>query len=218
LFYSFSSLNLASLHRYWSPPYFYFRFSWPTDLESASHVSPLAVKVSTKFEVDTTIRCLVIELLLLIRYMTSWPWHLTFSPWSLVIHGGSRGQSIHQVWRSLRLSVLPAHELLPCVSNFCLNEWQEIWDCCEGNKLHSIYPTVGILKDSKNMSHYDSVLLNRLRIGHSRLTHSYLLCVDAPATCQSCGIPLTVKRISGMSQLAWHSWKILRGVFCLRLV
>jgi len=24
----------------------------------------------------------------------------------VVIHGGSRGQSIHQVWRSLRLSVL----------------------------------------------------------------------------------------------------------------
>jgi len=72
---------------------------------------------------------------------------------------------------------------LPCVSNFCLDEWQEIWDYCEGNKLHSIYPTVGIVKHSKDMSHYDSVLLNRLRIGHSRLTHSYLLCGDAPPTC-----------------------------------
>jgi len=50
---------------------------------------------------------------------------------------------------------LPARELLPCVSNFCLDEWQEIWDCCEGNKLYSIYPIVGILKDSKNMSRYD---------------------------------------------------------------
>jgi len=88
---------------------------------------------------------------------------------------------------------LPAREFLPCVSNFCLDEWQETetWVCCEGNKLHSIYPTVGILKHSKNMSHYDSVLLNRLRIGHSRLTHSYLLCGAAPPTCQSCGIPLT---------------------------
>jgi len=63
------------------------------------------------------------------------------------------------------------------------------------NKLHSIYPTVGILKHGKNMSCYDSVLLNRLRIGHFRLTHSYLLCGDAPPTCQSCGIPLTVKHI-----------------------
>ena len=103
---------------------------------------------------------------------------------------------------------LPARELLPCVSNFCLDEWQEIWECCEGNKRHSIYPTVSIVKHSKNMSCYDSVLLNRLRIGHSRLTHSYLLCGDVPPTCQSCGIPLAVKYISlisGMYKLAGHS-------------
>jgi len=45
------------------------------------------------------------------------------------------------------------------------------------------------------MPRYDSVLLNRLRIGHSRLTHSYLLYGDGPPTCQSCGIPLTVKHV-----------------------
>jgi len=36
---------------------------------------------------------------------------------------------------------LPASELFSQVSKFCFNEWQEIWDCCEGNKLHSVYPT-----------------------------------------------------------------------------
>jgi len=56
---------------------------------------------------------------------------------------------------------LPARERLPCISNFCLEEWQDIWDWCEDNNLHSIYPTVGILKDSKNMPRYDSVLLDR---------------------------------------------------------
>jgi len=35
------------------------------------------MKVSTKFEVDMTIHCLVIALLLLIRYVTWWPWPLT---------------------------------------------------------------------------------------------------------------------------------------------
>ena len=34
------------------PPYFYFRSSWPTDLESVSRDAHLAVTVSTKFEVD----------------------------------------------------------------------------------------------------------------------------------------------------------------------
>ena len=76
------------------PPYFYFRSSWPTDLESVSRDAHLVMKVSTKFEVDKTIRCLVIALLLL------WPWPLTFWPLSVVIHkhGGSRGQPLHQVW------------------------------------------------------------------------------------------------------------------------
>ena len=41
-----------------------------------------------------------IALLLLIRYVTLWPWPLTCWPWSAVIHGGSRGQPLHQVWRS----------------------------------------------------------------------------------------------------------------------
>jgi len=45
------------------------------------------------------------------------------------------------------------------------------------------------------VSHYDSVLINRLRIGHFRLTRSYLLCGDDPPTCQSCGLLLTVKHI-----------------------
>ena len=35
------------------------------------------MKVSTKFEVYKTIHCLVIALLLLIRYVTLWPWPLT---------------------------------------------------------------------------------------------------------------------------------------------
>jgi len=90
---------------------------------------------------------------------------------------------------------LPARELIPCVSKFCLEEWQDIWDCCEGNKLHSINPTVGIVKHSKNISRYDSVMLNRLRIGHSRVTHSYLFSGDDSPACQSCGIPLTVKHM-----------------------
>ena len=70
---------------------------------------------------------------------------------------------------------LPSCELIPYVFKFCLAEWQDIWNCCEGNKLHSIYSTVGIATHSKNISRNDSVIINRLRIGHCRLTHSYLL-------------------------------------------
>jgi len=43
------------------------------------------MKVFTKFEVDTAIP-LVIALLLL-RYVTLWPWPFTFWPWSMVMAG-----------------------------------------------------------------------------------------------------------------------------------
>jgi len=41
------------------PPYFDFRSSWPTDLESVWRVYPLTLKNFTKFEEYMTIRCLV---------------------------------------------------------------------------------------------------------------------------------------------------------------
>jgi len=34
--------------------------------------------IITEFQVDTTIRCSVIAFLPLIRYVTLWPWPLTF--------------------------------------------------------------------------------------------------------------------------------------------
>jgi len=45
------------------PPYFYFRFVWPTDLKSIPHASTPTSIIPTKFEVDMTIHCRVIALL-----------------------------------------------------------------------------------------------------------------------------------------------------------
>ena len=54
-------------------------------------------------------------------------------------------------------------------------EWQEIWNCCDGNKLHAINPTVGVIKQNDSRSRRDAVILNRLQIGHTRATHAHLL-------------------------------------------
>ena len=58
---------------------------------------------------------------------------------------------------------------------------------------HSIYTTVGIVAHSKNILSRDSVIIDRLRTGHCRLTRSYLLSGDDLPTCDSCTLPLTVK-------------------------
>ena len=50
---------------------------------------------------------------------------------------------------------------------------------------------------SSILYHFLSCLLNRLRIGHTRLTHSYLLSGDDLPECSrpTCQCPLTVKHI-----------------------
>ena len=74
-------------------------------------------------------------------------------------------------------------------------EWQESWDCCADNKLRAIIPTVGVHKRKTSLSRHDSVLINRLRIGHTHLAHSYLLSGDDQPECDVCQCPLTVKHI-----------------------
>ena len=63
------------------------------------------------------------------------------------------------------------------------------------NKLHAIYQTVGTAGHNKGLSRHESVIINRLRIGHTRFTHSYLLSGDDQPTCSTCGHPLTVRHI-----------------------
>ena len=50
-------------------------------------------------------------------------------------------------------------------------------------------------KQKTCLSRRDTVLLNRLRIAHTRLTHSYLLSGDDLPECGTCQCPLTVKHI-----------------------
>ena len=55
-------------------------------------------------------------------------------------------------------------------------------------------PVIGCNRNP-SLSRYDSVLINRLRIGHTRLTNSYLLKAENQPECQICHSPLTVKHI-----------------------
>ena len=69
--------------------------------------------------------------------------------------------------------------------------------------MHAIRSTVGYCKQKTCLSRRDTVLLNRLRIGHTRSTHSflltgehsYLLSGDDLPECGTCQCPLTVKHI-----------------------
>jgi len=83
---------------------------------------------------------------------------------------------------------LPATGMSPRITKLIFDEWQEVWNCCAGNKLHAIRLTVGDYKQKTCLSRRDRVLLNRLHlhIGHTRLTHSFLLSGDDLPECVTC--------------------------------
>jgi len=82
----------------------------------------LAMKVSTKFEVDTTIRCPVIALLLVIRYVTFWPWPLTFLTHAWRVTCSTSPPSL----KILRLSVLELWVLTSAIGY----HWQCVCSHC----------------------------------------------------------------------------------------
>ena len=87
-----------------------------------------------------------------------------------------------------------AMDFFPRAKLLMRKEWQEIWNCCDGNKLHAINPTVGVTKQNDPLTERDAVILNRLQIGHTRATHAHLL-GDDEAFCTTRYTSLTVNHI-----------------------
>jgi len=92
----------------------------------------------------------------------------------------------------------PVSDLLTCVNQLCVKEWQQLWNQCTSNKLYSVQPVIG-RNTSSSLSRYDTVLIYRLRIGHTRLTNSHLLKGESQPVCQACHSPLTVKNTAPVS-------------------
>ena len=59
------------------------------------------------------------------------------------------------------------------IQPFISSLWQERWDEEVDNKLHAIMPQIDEKYHSGCTNRKDEVIINRLRIGHTRLTHSF---------------------------------------------
>ena len=54
------------------------------------------------------------------------------------------------------------------------------------SKLYCVQPVIGHHTKISSLSRYDRVVINRLRVGHTRLTNSYLLKGENQPECQAC--------------------------------
>ena len=90
---------------------------------------------------------------------------------------------------------LPYSDFKPCITKYLFNKWQTSWNDAVQNKLHTLKPVLGEWKHSCRTDRREEVVLARLRIGHSHITHSFILKGEEPPECVSCNEPFTVKHV-----------------------
>ena len=74
-----------------------------------------------------------------------------------------------------------------------MKEWQDSWDSTPTNKLFSIKPVLGKNKPRTSLCRRDERVFTRLRISHSRMTHSYLLSRENQPIRDHCKCVFSVK-------------------------
>ena len=80
---------------------------------------------------------------------------------------------------------IPFVNFKPFINEYILNEWQSTWSIADDNRLKEIEPHV----KRPRLIHK----LSRLRIGHTRMAHSFLLKREDKLHCIGCDTQLTVE-------------------------
>ena len=81
---------------------------------------------------------------------------------------------------------IPYSDFKPCIVKYILKRWQNSWDQQIHNKLHEIHSLVGKTPCSYGQNRKEQVVLTRCHMGHSRLTHSYLINNEERPECIPC--------------------------------
>ena len=103
--------------------------------------------------------------------------------------------------QSVSKSLLPStSDLFTHINKFIRNQWFSEWkdSILHGNKLAQLKDTPVPWASSSQSSRRLGIVLTRLRIGHTRLTHTHLVTHLWPLSCPFCNTdepPLTVDHI-----------------------
>ena len=94
----------------------------------------------------------------------------------------------------IKVMDIPYTDFKPVIKEYFQNMWQTRWDLST-DFLTIISPTIGHKKYNSELTRKEQVVLSRIRIGHTRLTHSYLMSKEEPPQCDYCKTALTVEHI-----------------------
>ena len=90
---------------------------------------------------------------------------------------------------------IPYTDLKPRINKFFLTKWQQRWNNNINKKLFQINPTLREGRPAFWKLRRKQVIIFRLRIGHTSLTHSFILKQGQPPQCLTCQTPYTIKHM-----------------------
>ena len=88
---------------------------------------------------------------------------------------------------------IPFNNFKPFINKYIFTKWKSSWNETCFNKLKEIEPAVNHHRRVPKLSRREEIILARLRKGHTRLTHSYLLKREDQPYCIGCDTPFTVR-------------------------
>jgi ribonuclease HI len=118
----------------------------------------------------------------------------------------------------IAVSNITYSDFKPLVNSYVATKWQQSWDAEVCNKPHGVQPRIGSASACR-LPRRDEVIIHRLCIGHTHLTHSYRLKGESPPMCIACQVPLTVQHILidwvdfVLSQAKYFNATILHDIF-----
>lgn len=142
---------------------------------------------------------LVLQIVNRIDKLISSSVHLAFVwvPSHVGLVGNSAADTAAKNGLSLRMSRIikvPHTDFEPLILSNVTSRWQKSWDRETENKLKKIVNRVGT-QNKYNLSRRDERIIHRLRIGHTHLTHSYLMSKSNAPICDKCQSSLTVEHL-----------------------
>ena len=93
---------------------------------------------------------------------------------------------------------IPHTDLKEPIREYILDKWQKRWMSpllVNNRKYRKIRPSVAHWSSPFHGNRRSEKILTRLRIGHTRVTHSFLLEGSSPPECEHCHVQLTVEHI-----------------------
>jgi len=116
---------------------------------------------------------------------------------------------------------IPYADLKPIIWKYIHDKWQQTWKLQTQNKLYQIYPTIPSYRTlPTSYQRNDQIIYNRLCIGHTRLTHSYVIEHTYSLKCTNCNHLLSVKHVlteyfiwSNTTSILFLYWLDIKNVF-----